>query len=153
MCVLVFSTTSVWNISHSIANSARYYHKYIRLCVEYPLFLSGFNQTCIISEDFRKTPKYRLSWKSVQWEPSCSMRTDGRTDKYEEANGLFRNFANTPEKGAYCCVRMAAAVTRTLHTVTYAHFLSCWNHHWRVNPQYFRTSLFVPQITHSARKF
>jgi hypothetical protein len=24
--------------------------------------------------------KYRISWKSVQWEPSCSMRTDRRGD-------------------------------------------------------------------------
>jgi len=27
MCVLIFSTTFVWNISHSKKNSARYYHK------------------------------------------------------------------------------------------------------------------------------
>jgi hypothetical protein len=27
MCVLIFSTTSVWSISHSKKNSARYYHK------------------------------------------------------------------------------------------------------------------------------
>jgi len=26
MCVLIFSTASVWNISHSKKNSARYYH-------------------------------------------------------------------------------------------------------------------------------
>jgi hypothetical protein len=27
MCVLIFSTTFVWNISHSKKNWARYYHK------------------------------------------------------------------------------------------------------------------------------
>ena len=27
MCVLIFSTTFVWNISHSKENSAKYYHK------------------------------------------------------------------------------------------------------------------------------
>jgi len=28
----------------------------------------------------KKTFKYQISWKSVQWEPSCSMRTDGHYD-------------------------------------------------------------------------
>jgi hypothetical protein len=35
----------------------------------------------------------------------------------------FSTFANTPEKGAYCCVRMATVVTRRRHIVTYAHYL------------------------------
>jgi len=37
--------------------------------------------------DFRKRVKYQTSWKSVQWELSCSMRTDGQTDRQDEANG------------------------------------------------------------------
>jgi len=30
--------------------------------------------------------------ESVQWEPSCSMLTDGRTNRYYEANNRFSQF-------------------------------------------------------------
>jgi hypothetical protein len=30
---------------------------------------------------FEKIIKNQISWKSVQWEPSCSMLTDGHTDR------------------------------------------------------------------------
>jgi hypothetical protein len=46
----------------------------------YPLFLSNFNETLIFLTAVRKMLKYQISWKSVQWESGCSMRTDGRTD-------------------------------------------------------------------------
>jgi len=28
----------------------------------------------------------QISWKSVQWEPDCSMPTDGQTEKYSQVN-------------------------------------------------------------------
>jgi len=40
-------------------------------------FWRNFN---LLSSFFRKILKHKISWKSVQWETSCSMRTDGRTD-------------------------------------------------------------------------
>jgi Fe-S-cluster formation regulator IscX/YfhJ len=43
--------------------------------------------------------KYQVSSNSFQWEPSCSMRTDGRTHRQTDMTKLivaFRNFANGP---------------------------------------------------------
>jgi hypothetical protein len=51
------------------------------------------------STDFRKTLKYKISWKSVYWEPSffhADGRMNGRTDT-TKLIVAFRNFANTPK--------------------------------------------------------
>ena len=38
-----------------------------------------------------------MSWKSVQWDPR-SMRTDGQTDRHDEANNRFSKFCERAEK-------------------------------------------------------
>jgi hypothetical protein len=40
---------------------------------------------------------YQLSRKSIQWEASCSMRTDRRTDM-TKLIVAFRNFAKVPKE-------------------------------------------------------
>jgi len=65
---------------------------YICVRVKFPLFLSDFNQILIFFTDFRKMLKYQILLKSVQWEPSCSRRTDGRSHRYDEANSRFSQF-------------------------------------------------------------
>jgi hypothetical protein len=67
------------------------------LQVKYTLLLSEFNKTEIFSTIFRKIFKYHISLKPVLWKPSCSMRTEGRTDGQTDMAKLiitFRNIAN-----------------------------------------------------------
>ena len=64
---------------------------YIGLHVKGPLFLSDFNELWIFWTDFRKILKYQISWKSVQWETSCSVRMEGRTAETTKLVVAFRN--------------------------------------------------------------
>jgi hypothetical protein len=55
MCVLIFSTASVWNISQSKKNWVSYdKKKYIDLHVKYRLLLSDCNETWIFPTDLKK---------------------------------------------------------------------------------------------------
>ena len=63
---------------------------YICLHVNYPFIWMKFE---FFSIDFWNILKYKISWKSVPWEPSCSMRTGGHMTKLIVA---FRNFTNAP---------------------------------------------------------
>ena len=56
------------------------------------------------SRQFRKILKYQISWKSVQWELSCSKRTDRLTDRQTDRQTdmtklivAFRNFKKAPK--------------------------------------------------------
>ena len=79
---------------------------YIGIHVKCPLFLSEFSDTWISSTDFRKILRYQISWKSAQWEPSCSMRTSGQTDRlagkqpewHDEGNSRFSIFCESAYK-------------------------------------------------------
>jgi len=53
----------------------------ILLHVKCTLFISDLIQIDFSRQIFEKyIHTHEISWKSVKWEPSCSMRTDGRTD-------------------------------------------------------------------------
>jgi hypothetical protein len=71
-----------------------------RLHVKYPLFLSEFYKTLVFSINFRKKFKDQASSKSIQWESSCSTRTD-RWMHMTKLIVTFRNFANVPKYGEY----------------------------------------------------
>jgi hypothetical protein len=122
MCVLMFSTTLFCNISHSKKNCVRYYHKcqYVfRYSRHYTLFLSDFKWTWIFSTHFRNKVEYQISWKSVQGEPSSSMRTDG--ERHDEINSrlsqlcerAYKRHANTTPLICSCIVRAPFCVFLT----------------------------------------
>jgi hypothetical protein len=49
---------------------------HIDLHLNCQLFSSDFNETWIFPSYCRKVLKYKISWKSVQWKPSYSLRSE-----------------------------------------------------------------------------
>jgi hypothetical protein len=96
MCVLNYSTTFVWNISYFEKNSAWCYHKCKLVFMSSTRYsLSDVNETRIFLRGFSKNTQIKSLWKSVQWEPSFSMRTE----RNDEVNSILRNFATAPTNG------------------------------------------------------
>jgi len=92
MCIFIFSTTFVWNFSHSKKNWARNDKNINWASRKVGVILPDFNETWIFSTDFRKILQNQIFCKSVWWQPSCSMRTDWRTDGHDETNSQFSEF-------------------------------------------------------------
>ena len=87
-CVFIFSTTPVWNISHSKKNSARY--KRARLHVPHRLCLSDIKETWIFSTNFRKI--LLIKFRDNSWSGSrvvSRWRTDRQTYRHDETNSRF----------------------------------------------------------------
>ena len=95
MCVLIFCTNFVWNISYNKKKWARYEKKNCRL-VFMQITLYSFSvlmKLALFRQIFEKILKYQISWKSVQL-----FQADRRTDM-TKLIVTFRNFANAPETG------------------------------------------------------
>ena len=86
MCVLIFSTTFVWNISHSKKNSARYYQKSMLVfrysaCCFCQVLIKLQSPWQILKNIF----KYQISWRSVRWDPISSVQKDRRRGKHGQS--------------------------------------------------------------------
>jgi hypothetical protein len=99
-CVLISSTTFVWNISHSKKKCANYDPKCLLVSMysALPSFLSDFSETWIFSTVCRKILNYQFSWKSVWRQPGYSMRREGQTDRHDEANSSFSQFCENAQQ-------------------------------------------------------
>jgi len=75
-----FSVPFVWNMILEVNEPGT---KNMHLSLHVMLMIPELYTT-----DFRKTPEHKISWKSVQWQPSCSMRTDERTARHEAKSGF-----------------------------------------------------------------
>ena len=118
MCVLIFYTTFVSHISHSKNSSARHDQKVYWSSRKVPTFLSDFNETLILSTYFQKF-KYQILWKSVQLEPSCSMRTDRRTRRSQQS--FFTIFCEYP------CVRPSVSMGTHKKFYLLTYILTPWS--------------------------
>lgn len=58
------------------------------------------NKTWLFSPDFRKIITYKILWKSIQWQSSCSVRTDRRTGMWTDKTltVAFRSFSKKKKK-------------------------------------------------------
>jgi hypothetical protein len=103
---------------------------YIGVLVQYAVILSDFNETWIYRQIFKKILKYKISWKSFQWEQSCSVRTDRRTDMTKLIVAL-RNFAKAPKNTCLC--------TNDFCRIVSSLSVSCggkWGVFWRLKIEY-----------------
>jgi hypothetical protein len=75
--------------------------------VKCPLFVLDFNETLILSIDFRKILEYKISGKLFQWKSSSSLRNEVRTDRWTDMTKLIvalYNFANASINNKYFVV-------------------------------------------------
>jgi hypothetical protein len=99
-CVFIFSPQVLFEIFLILRGIQRAItinvHRYSKIV---PFIVVRFNATRIFPTDFRKIFKYKISRKSVQWEPH--VQTEERTGRLVKSVVSFRNFANTPENGTF----------------------------------------------------
>jgi hypothetical protein len=62
----------------------------VGLPATYAILLSDFKETWIFSTALRKLLRYIISWASVQWEPSCCVRTDRHDEAISRVSQFFR---------------------------------------------------------------
>ena len=108
MCILIFSTTFVWNISHSEKNTVRYYHKITKM------FMWSTYNSCkvLITHEYtqhisKKNPS-NIKFHEYPYGNSLIIpcrQTNGQRDTQRDmmklTTGCFHNFANVPKNQTF----------------------------------------------------
>jgi len=87
----------------------------INVCA--PVFMqsAGYYWQILWNLKFLDILKYQISWKFIQWEPSCSMRT-GRRTGMRKLIVAFRHFAKVAKNNQLLLYREIIAVCSQIHT-------------------------------------
>ena len=91
---LVFSAICIWNIIIRKIKLGVIINVHRSSC-EVPVILVRFQCNLNFPDRFSKSTRISNLMKSVQWEQSCSMRTDEQTDRNDEANSRFSQFCKS----------------------------------------------------------
>jgi hypothetical protein len=118
VCILIFSTTFVWNICHCKKNWARYDQKCILV------FIWSTRYSCPILMKHEFSPQIFEKYLNIEFHENPSSRSRvvpcERTDRHDEA---FRNFANAPK--TQCFWGYVEIGDRSVLSC-------CWPHHIRL---------------------
>ena len=106
MCVFVFCLQLLSETFHILRRTEQDVIRNVYWCsYKVPVILIIF----LMKIDFQKPPNYLILWKSVKWEPHCSMQKDGwlntQTGRHDKAISHCHNFVNTPKnvvQYSYC---------------------------------------------------
>jgi hypothetical protein len=111
MCVLIFFTTFVWNISNSKKNSVRYCHK----CAEVSKQSTRYSLQISIQLEFSRKIFEKHSNIKFHENPSSEVRVVpyGRTDDMTKLTVAFSNFANALNNLSACSVPFCPPINLT----------------------------------------
>ena len=87
-------------LSYKIFRTAVRNNNALRSALKFPNLLSNSNQLWSLSTDFRISPKYQSSWKSVKWENRWYMGIYGQTWPCQQT--LLTIYANAPKFRPHC---------------------------------------------------
>ena len=121
MCVLIFSTTSVWNIYHSKKKKWRRYDKKCILVFMYSTLYSCpiLMKLEFFQQTFEKSPDTKFNENPSSWTRVVPCRwKDGQTDRHDKANSHFSQFCKHAQK---CMLKISTQAFFTVKSKCSSH--------------------------------